>query len=141
MAMQQLIPDALRRAEKLYGTKLAAVDGDVRLTYAELATRCRRLAGGLDSLGVGPGDRVATLMANGHRYLECLFAVPGMGAVVVPLNNRLALPEHRYILEDAAVRVLVVDETYADVGERLAGSVKEVLVAPRDYEALIERSH
>ena len=141
MPMQQLIPDALRRAEKLYGHKLAVADGDMRFTYRELATRCRRLARGLAAIGVERGDRVATLMANGHRYLECLFAVPAMGAVVVPLNNRLAVPEHRYILEDAAVRVLVVDETYADVGERLAGSVKEVLVAPRDYEALIERSH
>jgi long-chain acyl-CoA synthetase len=138
--MQQLIPDAIRRAEKLYDTRLAVADGDTRLSYRDLAGRCRRLAGGLASIGVERGDRVAILMANGHRYLECLFAVPGMGAVVVPLNNRLAVPEHRYILEDAAVRVLVVDKSYAEVGEKLAGSVKEVVVAPSDYEALLERS-
>ena len=73
--MQQLIPDALRRAEKLYGHKLAVADGDTRFTYRELAARCRRLAGGLAAIGVEPGDRVAMLMANGHRYLECLVAV------------------------------------------------------------------
>jgi long-chain acyl-CoA synthetase len=135
--VQQLVPDALRRAEKLYGGKLAVADGDTRLTYRELGARCRRLAGALTSLGVGSGDRVATLMANGHRYLECLFAVPGMGAVVVPLNNRLAVPEHRYILEDAGVRVLVVDEANAEVGQQLASAVKEVVVAPDAYDAAL----
>jgi long-chain acyl-CoA synthetase len=134
---QQLISDVLRRAEKLHGAKPAVVDGDTRFSYAELAMRCRRLAGGLRSLGVGRGDRVAVLMANGHRYLEALVSIPGMGAVIVPLNNRLAVPEHRYILEDAGVLVLLVDELNAEVGAQLAGSVKEVVVAPIGYEALL----
>jgi acyl-CoA synthetase (AMP-forming)/AMP-acid ligase II len=87
-----------------------------RLTYRELADRCRRLAGALQSAGVGVGDRVAVLVANGHRYLECYFALPGMGAVMVPLNNRLARPELSYILEDGGVHTLLVDDAYAEAG-------------------------
>src|SRR3954454_19280904 len=104
--------ETLRRAETLYRDSTAFVDGDHRASYAELADRCRRLSGALQASGVGPGDRVAVLMGNGHRYLECYFAIPGMGAVVVPLNNRLAVPELRYILEDAGVHTLIADEAY-----------------------------
>ena len=140
MPGQQIVPDALRRAERLYGKKTAAVDGSASFTYTELASRCRRLAGALSRLAVARGDRVAVLMANGHRYLECLFAVPGMGAIVVPLNNRLALPEYRYILDDAGVRVLIVDETYAPIGEQLAGDVKELVIAPTQFDDLLDEA-
>ena len=136
----QSISDMLRRAEKLFGSNEAAMDGDQRFTYAELAERCRRLASGLRSLGVDRGDRVATLMANGHRYLEAYFAVPGSGAILVPLNNRHALPEHQYVLEDASVRVLIVDAAHAAVGAQLRAPGRTVLVAPDEYEALLGRS-
>src|SRR4051794_2594428 len=126
--------ETLRRPEALYGDQPAYVDGDDRATYRELTDRCRRLAGALLASGVGTGDRVAVLMANGHRYLECYFAIPGMGAVLVPLNNRLALPEFRYILEDAGVHTLIADETYAAVASELSSSVKQVLVGASSYE-------
>jgi non-ribosomal peptide synthetase component E (peptide arylation enzyme) len=74
----QNLADALRRAEKLFGEREAAICCGSRLTYGGMAARCRRLAGGLQGLGVEPGDRVATLMVNCHRYLEAYFAVPGM---------------------------------------------------------------
>jgi long-chain acyl-CoA synthetase len=126
--------DALHRAEHLSGTQPAIVCGDVRLTYAELTDRVRRSAAGLRSLHVEPGDRVATLMLNCHRYLETYFAVPGIGAVLVPLNNRHVLAEHRYICEDAGVRVLLVDEAHAEIAEQLRDVVKDVVLVPGDYE-------
>src|SRR3954447_14139228 len=132
--------ETLRRPEALYGDRPAYVDGSARATYRELADRCRRLAGALEASGVGAGDRVAVLMANGHRYLECYFALPGMGAVMVPLNNRLALPEFRYILEDAEVHTLIADETYADAAGKLADSVKQVIVGASAYEGLIAKA-
>jgi long-chain acyl-CoA synthetase len=138
--VQQLLSDALRRAEKVFGDTVAVADGDEHLTYRELGSRCSRLGAGLVGLGVSHGDRVAVLMANGHRYLECYFAIPGTGAVMVPLNNRLAVPEMRYILEDSGTTVLIVDQTYAATGGELAGSVKHVLTAPDEYESLIEES-
>jgi long-chain acyl-CoA synthetase len=126
--------ETLRRPAALYGEQPAFVDGGSSATYRELADRCRRLAGALQASGVGVGDRVAVLMANGHRYLECYFALPGMAAVMVPLNNRLALPELRYILEDAGVHTLIADETYAAVAAALATSVKQLIVGAPAYE-------
>lgn len=136
----QSIADMLRRAERLYGPKKAAADGDGHYTYAEIADRCRRLAAGLSSLGVERGDRVAILMANGHRYLEAYFAIPGSGAVLVPLNSRHAVPEHLYILDDAGAKVLIVDAAHAAIGEQLKPPGLTVLVAPDEYETLLRRS-
>jgi long-chain acyl-CoA synthetase len=130
--------ETLRRAETLYGGKPAFVDGDRRATYAELADRCRALAGALQGNGVGVGDRVAVLMSNGHRYLECYLAVPGMAAVMVPLNNRLALPELRYILEDAGVHTLIADTGYAETALALAPHVKQVIIGAEQYEAALD---
>ncbi|MDT7538497.1 MAG: hypothetical protein QOI82_2082 [Actinomycetota bacterium] len=138
--MSSSLWETLRRPEALYADSPAYVDGDARRTYGELADRCRLLAGALQASGVGVGDRVAVLMANGHRYLECYFALPGMGAVMVPLNNRLALPEFRYILEDAEVHTLIADETYADVAGKLGDSVKQVVVGASAYEELLSKS-
>jgi long-chain acyl-CoA synthetase len=138
--MSSSLWETLRRPEALYADSPAYVDGDARRTYGELADRCRLLAGALQASGVGVGDRVAVLMANGHRYLECYFALPGMGAVMVPLNNRLALPEFRYILEDAEVHTLIADETYADVAGKLGDSVKQVVVGASAYEELLSKA-
>jgi long-chain acyl-CoA synthetase len=129
--------ETLRRAESLYADSTAFVDGARRASYTQLADRCRRLAGALQASGVGPGDRVAVLMGNGHRYLECYFALPGMGAVVVPLNNRLALPELRYILEDAGVHTLIADEIYAATATALAEHVKQVIVGGDAYDSAL----
>lgn len=138
--MQLLVTDALRRAERLFGQREAIACGEVRLSYAAFASRCRRLATVLRQLGVKKGDRVATLMSNCHRYLEVYFAIPGVGAVLVPLNNRHAVPEHRAILQDAGVRLLLIDETYCGLADALASTVSEVLLAPQDYERMVARS-
>src|SRR5262245_4078934 len=61
-----------------------------RFTYAELGQRIGRLASGLASLGVRPGNSVAVMDWDTHRYLECFFAVPMMGAVLRHINPRLS---------------------------------------------------
>jgi long-chain acyl-CoA synthetase len=100
----------LRRGELVGGGRDAVVCGDVRLTHAELASRTRRLGDALvRELGLAPGDRVAVLGANCHRYLELYLGLPAAGFVIVPINARNALPEIRYSLEDAGVRVLFAD--------------------------------
>src|ERR687887_1565915 len=96
--------DPLSRAQKLFANRVAMVSGDVRLTYAETWSRCRRLAGALSQLGVQPGDRVAILALNSHQYLEVYMAVPAAGGVVVALNTRPAAPEIRYFLEGSGAR-------------------------------------
>src|SRR3977135_4374292 len=84
------------------------------LRYAGFATRIAQTARALKSrLGVGRGDRVAILATNHPDYLVLLFACARLGAMLVPLNWRLAVPEQVFILSDASVKVLVVEEAFA----------------------------
>ena len=125
--------DPLNRARQQFPDRVGVVADNVRLTYAETWSRCRRLAGVLNQLGVEPGDRVAILAANSHRYLEAYLAIPASARVLVPLNTRHSEPELRYALEDSGARVLIADR---DPGA-LAGAVERVIRIPDEYEALL----
>src|SRR5947199_5834740 len=107
------IAEGLAHAKKIAGSHEAIVCGDTRCTWEEFEQRTDALARGLASLGVLRGDRVAVLMLNCHRYLELYYACARMGAVIVPLNIRLARPEIIFILNDSESKVLVVDKTFA----------------------------
>jgi len=76
-------------------------------TYRELRDRVYRLAHALRDLGVRPGDRVAYLGPNHPAFAETMFAVGTLGAVILPLNTRLAAPELAYIVADAGADLLV----------------------------------
>ena len=78
-----------RRARHLYGDREAVVDGDKRFTYAQFLERCDRWSAALQALGVGKGDRVAYIAPNTHSHLEAYYAVPQIGAILVPINYRL----------------------------------------------------
>ncbi|MHB8573872.1 MAG: long-chain-fatty-acid--CoA ligase [Dehalococcoidia bacterium] len=101
--------ETLDRAARLFRGRDAVVCGDVRLTYGELDERVRRFAGALVAQGVAPGDRVGILMHNCHRYLEAYLGTERAGAVLEPLNQRLAPPELVYILNHAEATALIVD--------------------------------
>ncbi|MGW6708267.1 acyl-CoA synthetase [Streptomyces sp. NPDC054956] len=88
--------------------------------YAELDDRCTRLAHALRGAGVGRGDRVAYLGPNHPAYLETLFATGLLGAVFVPLNTRLAVPELLHQLRDSGSLVLVHAGTPEDRVAQLA---------------------
>jgi long-chain acyl-CoA synthetase len=107
------IAQGLAHAKKVYGNRQAIVCGDTRYTWIDFDQRTDALARGLASFGVQRGDRVAVLMLNCHRYLELYYACARMGAVIVPLNIRLARPEIVFILNDSESRALVVDKTFA----------------------------
>src|SRR5512137_309667 len=96
----------LRYARQQYPGKTAIVCGEQRFTYAQFADRAARLAGALRSLGIQPGDRVAFLSGNCHRLLEAYYGILEAGAVLLPLNIRLASQELAYILNDSETRVL-----------------------------------
>lgn len=116
----------------------ARVEGDLhRLTYPELFARAAQLAHGLAGLGIGDGDRVATLAWNGHRHLELYYAVSGMGAVCHTINPRLAAEQMLYILHHAGDRVLCFDLTFLPALEAMAdrlpvGLTLVALCAPAD---------
>jgi long-chain acyl-CoA synthetase len=128
------LADPIEHARRVHAQRVAVIDGDRRLTFTELHERSHRLACGLRALGLRPGDRVALLSFNSHRYLEAFFGVPAHGMTLVPLNTRLAMPELLSIVRDCQPRVLLTDR---DPG-LLAAEVECVISIPNDYETLLE---
>src|SRR6201988_4901127 len=107
----------LRYAEQQYPRRTAVVCNQDSFTYAEFADRTRRLAGTLRQAGVQPGDRVAFLSTNCHRLLEAYYGVLEAGAVLLPLNIRLALNELSYVLNDAEATILFVERQFLGLVE------------------------
>ncbi|WP_018112031.1 long-chain fatty acid--CoA ligase [Thermus igniterrae] len=130
MAEELNLWDFLERASELFPRKEVVSrlhTGEVhRTTYAEVHRRARRLMGGLRALGVGVGDRVATLGFNHFRHLEAYFAVPGMGAVLHTANPRLSPKEIAYILNHAEDRVLLFDPQLLPLVEALRPELRTV---------------
>src|SRR5712692_4135125 len=107
--------DFARRTRRLYANREAVVDGDVRLTYAQFFDRCDRWSQFLQQkLGVGHGDRVAYIAPNTHAQLESFYAVPQIGAVVVPINYRLTADDFAYIISHSGSRVVCAHSDYLD---------------------------
>src|SRR5205085_4086626 len=104
------------------------------LTYAALAARIAATARALKSrLGIGRGDRVAVLSLNHPDYLVLLYACARLGAMLVPLNWRLAVPEQIFILTDASVKVLAVEHGFAAVIEPLKNALPDVRIVGLDF--------
>jgi acyl-CoA synthetase (AMP-forming)/AMP-acid ligase II len=101
-----------------------------RSSYADVRRRAHQLAGALTRLGVGRGDRVATLGWNNAHHLEAYFGVPLMGGVLHTLNPRLSAEDLAYIVNHAGDSVLLIDDVLLPVLEHLRGqvSLKHVVV-------------
>src|SRR6516165_12792418 len=119
----------LRYAEQQFPNKLGIVCGDVRLTYAQMAERVGRLAGGLHELGVASDDRVAFLSMNCHRLIEAYYGVLEAGAILLPLNIRLAGNELSYILNEAGATMLFLDAQFL----ALVTSIRESLSTVKSF--------
>ncbi|MGU3537529.1 AMP-binding protein [Methylobacterium sp. A54F] len=111
----------LARAAEAFGDAVAVIDGDRRLSYAELDARCRRLARGLAGRGVGRLDTVAILSGNIPEMIEAHFGVPRLGAVLNPLNTRLDPAGIAFCLRHGGARVLIVDGDYASLAAEALG--------------------
>lgn len=118
----------LRRAESFHAEREVAsrLSGDRwhRYTYADMAKRARQLALALHRLGVGDGQRVATMCWNHHCHLEAYFGVPISGAVLHTLNPRLAPDDLAYIVREAEDRVMIVDESLLPALESFSDQVR-----------------
>jgi fatty-acyl-CoA synthase len=105
------------------------------LTYADFAARIERTAGTLKTqLKVGRGDRVAVLSLNRPDYLVLLYACARLGAMLVPLNWRLAVAEQLFILSDAGAKVLVLEQAFAGVIDELRQIMPETAVVGLDFD-------
>lgn len=97
-----------------------------RISYLEFHERVKRLANALVDLGVQPGDTVAVMDWDTHRYLECFFAVPMIGAVLHTINIRLSPEQILYTVNHAADTVLMVHDDFLELATGLAGQTASV---------------
>jgi fatty-acyl-CoA synthase len=128
------LSDLIDRNAAFAPDKPAICFGGSQLSYSALAGRIALAARALKSrLGVRAGDRVAILAANHPDYLVLLYACARLGAMLVPLNWRLAVPEQVFILCDASVKALVVERAFAPVVEPLKAALPEIRIAGLDF--------
>ena len=97
-----------------------------RQTYRDLGERVGRLASGLAGLGVKPGDTVAVMDWDSHRYLECFFAVPMMGAVLHTVNIRLSPEQILYTINHAEDDVILVNTEFLPILETIRDRIEPV---------------
>src|SRR5947209_2879821 len=116
-----------RRARRLYSNREAVVDGDLRLSYAQFFDRCDRWSSVLQhTLGVGHGDRVAYIAPNPLAQLESFYAVPQLGAVLVPINFRLTPDDFAYIIGHSGARVVCVHSDYLEAVDGIRDQIPDV---------------
>ena len=136
-----------RRARRLYATREAVVDGAQRFTYGDFFERCDRWSSALQALGVKQGDRVVYIAPNTHAQLESFYAVPQIGAVLVPVNFRLTPDDFAYIINHCGARVVCAHEDYLEAVDGIRGQLTRVrhyvsLEGARpewlEYERLVE---
>ncbi|HEY6177415.1 MAG TPA: AMP-binding protein, partial [Kofleriaceae bacterium] len=142
--------ELMRRTRRLYPDHEALVDGDLRLSYEQFFARCDRWSAALSrELGVKQGDRVAYIAPNTHAQLESFYAVPQLGAVLVPINYRLTADDFQYIITHSGAKVVCAHSDYLEavdgIRSKLPGVVHFVALEGArsgwlDYEKLIEAS-
>ena len=142
------LPAMIERAARLNPSGAATCYAGREQNWSSLLERVASLAGGLASLGLAEGDRVAILSLNSDRYYESIFAIPWAGYCVVPLNTRWALLENDYALRDSGTRVLLFDDAFTDQAQQLLSDIDAMGIAvymgegqcpdwARSYEELI----
>jgi fatty-acyl-CoA synthase len=112
-----------RRARSLYADREAVVDGGVRLTYKQFCERCDRWSSALQSMGIRKGDRVAYIAPNTHSNLEAYYAIPQLGAVLVPLNYRLIADDFAYMISHSGARVVCAHPDYFDAVDSVRSQI------------------
>ena len=117
-----------RRARRLYREREGVVDGELRFTYGEFLERCDRWSTALQSLGVEQGDRVAYIAPNTHAHLEAYYAVPQIGAVLVPINFRLKPEDFAYIINHCGARAVCAHPDHLEAIDAIRGQIPAVEV-------------
>jgi O-succinylbenzoic acid--CoA ligase len=123
------LPDWLAHRARTIPDRLAVIVGGERWTFAELDARANRAARRLAALGVAAGDRVAVLLHNGPAMVELVHAVPRLGAILVPLNARLAAAELAWQTSDVGARLVVAHERTAPLARELGALSPSLAIA------------
>ena len=120
------------------------VTAEIRLTYGQLAERVGRLAAALQQAGAQPGERVAVLDVNSHRYVEAYLAAAALGGAFIPLNYRAKAEELAYMIETGRAATLFYGERYRELLPPEGAGVQRYVALESgggeglDHEALIE---
>ena len=117
----------MRRTRKLYANREGVVDGPDRWTYGDFFERCDRWSSALQRLGVKPGDRVAYVAPNTHAQLESFYAVPQIGAVLVPINFRLVADDFRYLIQHSGATVVCAGADHIAAVDSIRSDLKDVV--------------
>jgi fatty-acyl-CoA synthase len=141
MSAPLLISSLIVHAERHHGdTEIVSrrVEGDIfRYTYRDCHRRARKMANALTTLGVRPGERVATLAWNGYRHLELYYAISGMGAVMHTINPRLHPSQLEYIVNHAQDQYVFFDLSFLPLIQAIAGRCPGV----KGFIAMTDRAH
>src|SRR6476469_888927 len=116
-----------RRSRALYADREAVVDGDLRLTYTQFFERCDRWSAALQRLGVKQGDRVAYIAPNTHAQLESFYAVPQIGAVLVPINYRLTAGDFVYLINHSGSKIVCAHSDYLEAIDGVRSQLQNVV--------------
>jgi fatty-acyl-CoA synthase len=114
----------LSRSALIFPDHTAIVHGDLKRTYRDFYTRCRRLASALSKRGIGRGDTVSVMLANTPAMLECHYGVPMCKAVLNTLNTRLDAAILAFTLDHAETKAIVVDREFSSVMKEALANAK-----------------
>ena len=114
----------IARSASVYPQRVAVVHGEIKLTWAEVYARCRRLASALEQRGIGEGDTVAAMLPNIPAMIEAHFGVPMSGAVLNTLNTRLDAETIAFMLDHGEAKVLLTDREFSATIEKALTLVK-----------------
>ncbi|OBI32480.1 acyl-CoA synthetase [Mycolicibacter sinensis] len=126
-ARSHALGDIPRRPARKHPDKIAVIDGEVSLTFAEFEHLVDRAAAALQDRGLGPGDRVAVLAHNCWQYAVLAFATARAAVVLVPINFMLTAEEIAFILEHSGVSGFIVEAELAATAQaamQCSGSVR-----------------
>jgi fatty-acyl-CoA synthase len=143
----------LRHAERQYPGRTAIVCGQRRFTYEQFGSQVGLLAGALLDAGIKAGDRVAYLGVNSHRLLEAYYGVLEAGAILLPLNIRLAPAELTYVLNDAGATILFIEQPFIALVDSFRESLSTIKIfiqlegipeagwmAPNNYDTMLRHA-
>lgn len=136
-----IITKGLLYAARTVPHKTALIDGANRFSYKQLAKRTAQLKQSLVDIGVKKGDRVGLLMLNDFRFMELIYGITALGAIVVPLNIRFTPDENIYVLNDAGIKVLFIHKEFFPIIPLLRANVASLTTVILAEDKVITESH
>lgn len=128
--MRYSLPQQLLRSANLHPHKTALIFAGQEMNWQQMLERTRRLAAHLQAMGIGGGDRVAVLALNSADYVCLYFALPWLGAILVPINTRLGVREMQQWLDNVQATALLHDEAYASIAGELSTQNPDLSLLP-----------